>query len=376
MNHSQLGKLEAISLIIIIILNHIVLNLPKTLLDQCGSSTSLNTIYITILVFIFSSIILKLWKPFKNSDILDISEFLGGKILKSIIGFLFILYFITISSALLRNFAEILKLVYFEKATVGFVVLVFLIAAIIANRFGFRTIIGTNLIVVPIILVNLLIAFFCVSTRFDINRIFPIFGYGINQTFFSGISNIFAFTGISCLYFLKPLLKNPDDFNKVTFLSIGISAFYLFLSVTTLLFSFADVLTINELSPIYLLIRGTDFGRFLQRPDALFILGWILSLMSYLSIVIFFSLHAFKKITKIQYAKPMIYCISAIIFIFALIPKNMVEIRFVQNTIFKYFTIILVFGISFFILLFAYIKHKKKNAKTPKEDLVKNEEKL
>lgn len=373
MNHSQLGKVEGISLIVIIILNHIVLNLPKTLLDQCGSSTSLNIIYVTILVFIFLSIMLKLWKPFKNSDILDISEFLGGKVLKSILGFFFLLYFIIISSTLLRNFAEILKLVYFEKATVSFIVLVFLIAAIVANKFGFKTILGCNLIIVPIMLINLLIAFFCISSRFDVNRIFPILGYGIDQTFFSGMSNMFAFTGISCLYFLKPLLKNPDDFNKVTYFSIGISALYLFLSVTTLLFSFSDVLTINELSPVYILIRGTDFGRFLQRPDSLFIFGWILSLMSYLGIVIFFCLHALKKVTKIQNTKPMIYAIATLIFIFALIPKNMVEIRFIQNTIFKYFTLILVFGVSFFVLLFAYIKHKRKNTKPKKEDLVKSE---
>lgn len=373
MNHLRLGKVEGISLIVIIILNHIVLNLPKTLLDQSGSATSLNIIYITILVFIFLSIILKLWKPFKNSDILDISEFLGGKILKYILGFFFILYFIIISSTLLRNFAEILKLVYFEKATVGLIVLIFLIGPVIANKFGFRAVLGSNLIIVPIVLLNLLIAFFCVSDRFDVNRIFPIFGYGINQTFFSGMSNIFAFTGISCLYFIKPLLKDPDDFNKVTYFSIGISAFYLFLSVTTLLFSFADVLTINELSPVYLLIRGTDFGRFLQRPDSLFIFGWILSLMSYLGIVIFFILHVLKKITKIQDTKPIIYLIATLIFIFALFPKNMVEIRFIQDIIFKYFTIILVFVISFAILLFAYIKQKKKNIKPKKEDLVKNE---
>ena len=370
MNHSQLGRIEGISLIVIIILNHIVLNLPKNLIDQCGSSTPLNILYITILVFIFLWIMLKLWKPFKNSDILDISEFLGGKVLKNTLGFFFILYFLTISSTLLRNFAEILKLVYFEKATVGIVVLIFLIAAVIGNRFGFKTILGANLIVVPLVLINLLIAFFSVSARFDVNRIFPILGYGASQTFFSGMSNIFAFTGISCLYFIKPLLKNPDDFNKVTYFSIGISAFYLFLSVTTLIFSFADILTINELSPVYLLIRGTDFGRFLQRPDALFIFGWILSLMSYLGIVIFFILHVLKKITKIQNTKPLIYAVATLLFIFALIPKNMAEIRFIQETIFRYSTIILVFIVSFFVLLFAYIKHKKKSNK---EDLVKNE---
>ncbi|MBO5479414.1 MAG: GerAB/ArcD/ProY family transporter [Clostridia bacterium] len=373
MTNSKLGTIEGIAFIVIIILNHIVLNLPKSLIDQCGSSTCLNLIYITILVFIFLTIMLKLWKPFGNSDILDISEFLGGKVLKVILGFLFILYFITISGTLLRNFSEMLKLVYFERTTICIILLFFLVTCVIANTFGFKAITKCNLIIVPIMLLNLLIAFFCIFSRFEIKRIFPIFGYGINQTFFSGMSNLFAFTGISYLYFLKPLLKKPEDFNKISYISIGISAFYLFLSITTLLFSFADILTINELSPVYLLIRGTDFGRFLQRPDALFILGWILSLMSYLSITIWSISNIFKKITKTKDTKPMIYSFAALIFVCALIPKNMAEIRFIQNIIFRYFTIILVFIISFLILLLANIKHKKNHSKPEKEVLIKDE---
>lgn len=374
MSSSKLGTIEGIAFIVIIILNHLVLNLPQNILEHCGSSSPLNIIFITILVFLFLRVLLKLWKPFGNSDILDISEFLGGTVLKTILGVLFILYFIIISSTVLRNFSEMIKVVYFEKATICLMLLFFLIAAAIANRFGFRTIAKCNLIIVPIILLNLLIAFFCIFSRFEIKRIFPIWGYGLNQTFFSGMSNLFAFTGIAYLYFLKPLLKNPEDFPKISYVSIGISAFYLFLSVTTLLFSFADVLTINEISPVYLLIRGTNFGRFLQRPDALFILGWILSLMSYLSITVWTISNIFKKVSKTSDTKPMIYCFCALIFVFALIPKNIAQIRFIQDVVFRYLTIIFVFIIGFTILLFANLKYRKKhlnkghsNAPTHKE---------
>ncbi len=279
------------------------------------------------------------------------------------------LYFIIISSTVLRNFSEMIKVVYFEKATICLMLLFFLVAAAIANRFGFRTITKCNLIIVPIILLNLLIAFFCIFSRFELKRLFPIWGYGLNETFFSGMSNLFAFTGIGYLYFLKPLLKNPSDFHKITYISIGISAFYLLLSVTTLLFSFADVLTINEISPVYLLIRGTNFGRFLQRPDALFILGWILSLMSYLSITVWTISNIFKKISKTADTKPMIYCFCAIIFVFALIPKNIAQIRFIQDIVFRYLTIILVFILGFILLLLANIKYRKKHPDSKKEVL-------
>jgi spore germination protein len=364
MDNSKLGSVEAIALIVIIILNYIVSTLPKALLTQCGSSILLNLIYITILVFLFLWIMLKLWKKFSNNDILDISEFLGGKIFKYIIGTLFIIYFLIVSAILLRCFAEMLKLVYYENLAIWLIMLFFLIVCIIANNFGFRSIIKSNMIIFPIILLNLLIAFFCAfSSNLEIERIYPILGYGINETFFSGISNLFAFSGLAYIYFLRPLLKKPTDFNKISYISIGISAFYLFLSVATLLFSFADITTINELSPIYMLIRSTNFGTFLQRPDALFILGWILALMSYLSINVWLVSYIFKKVSKIQNTKAVSYVVSAIMFILALIPKNVAGILFMQNTVFCYFTIILVFIISFIILLLANIKIGHNNEK-------------
>lgn len=185
MNYSKIGSIEAIFLIVVVILNHIVLNLPKTLLDACGSSTSLNVIYISILVFIFLYFVIKLFKNFSNHDILDISEFLGGKVLRNIIGILFIAYFSIVSATLLANFSSILKLVYFSKVPIYILLILFLAVAVFANKLGSNTIIKANLIIVPLVMINLIIAFFAIFPRFVPERIFPILGYGLDETFFS-----------------------------------------------------------------------------------------------------------------------------------------------------------------------------------------------
>ena len=320
-------------------------------------------------MFIFLYIILKLFKNFSNSDIIDVAEYLGGKFLKFIIGILFIAYFIVISATQLRNFCEILQIAYFTKMPISLLIILFLGIAVIANNFGNLSITRINLIVVPLVMINLLVAFFCISSRFVPERIFPILGYGINETFFSGATNLFAFTGLSYIYFLQPLLKNSQKFKKISFIGMGISAIYLFLSITTLLFSFADVLSINEISPIYLLVRGADWGRFIQRPDSVFFLGWILCMMSYISITIMLIIVIFKKLGNLNAKFPLAYPTSALIFIIAILPKGIAEIRFVENYVFKYFTIILLFIISILVLVFANIIHKK--LKSPnKEDLV------
>lgn len=373
MNFSKIGSIEAVAFIVIVILNHIVLNLPKNILQSCASSSIINVIYITILAFIFLFFVFKLFKNFKNLDILDVSEFLGGKVLKCIIGVLFIAFFIITSSTLLRNFTQILHLTYFAKASSALIIICFLFVSVIANKAGGNAVVRCNLIIFPLSLISLLITFFCITPRLIPEKIFPLLGNGINATFLNGASNIFAFSGISYIYFLMPLLKNQKSFNRIGYIGIGISAFYLFLSIASLLLSLSDVLVISELSPMYLLIRAAEFGRFFQRPDALFIFIWILSLMAYLSTIIFILTLVFKKISKINDSKAMIYCFSSIMFVLALIPGDMSIVRFFEDVIFKYFTLILVFGISFIVLLLANIKYKKINSSNLAKGEVQNE---
>ena len=101
--YQKIGTVEAIALIVTIIINQIILNLPDVIITTTGSSSWINVIYISIIAIIFCALICKLFKPFNSNDIIDVSEYLGGKILKYIIGiayfaFLFLLqeYFLDI----------------------------------------------------------------------------------------------------------------------------------------------------------------------------------------------------------------------------------------------------------------------------------------
>ena len=127
MNLTKIGNLEAIALLLIVSTNHLLLNMPQTIIDTCGSASLLNIIYSTILVFIIAYILLfLLFKNFPSYDILDISNYLGGKILKNAIGIICAIYLLSVSSVFLRNFAEGLKLIYFFDAPIIYILLFFL----------------------------------------------------------------------------------------------------------------------------------------------------------------------------------------------------------------------------------------------------------
>lgn len=358
MDYSKVSKLEGIAFLVIVMLNHLVLDLPKNFLENCGTSAPLNIIFITCIVFVFLCLILKLWDKFSGQDILDISNFLGGKFLKSIVGIAFAIHFLAISSILLRNFSEVLTLTYFEEVPLKLILVVLIIPVIISNKLNFKNIFRINLIITAFMLINLTVSFALVSPRFDIEKLFPILGLGVNQTFFSGISNIFAFSGIAYLYFLMPLLKSYKQFNKISFWGIAISSLYLFISVLCLLLSFSGIKFINELSPVYFLIKSAEISKFFQRPDSIFLFSWILSIMSYLSIVILVISIIFKKLTHIENQHAMSYSFGLILLILSFIPQNMSQINFFENVIFKYSSIFIIFILGFLILLFANLKYK------------------
>ena len=363
MNYSKIGTIEGICLIVIIIFNHIVLNLPQSITDSCGSSSVLNVLYISFFMFLLVLLIIRLFKNFQTQDILDIAEYLGGKFLKYAVGITFSLFLIFTFSTLLRNFSEILKIVYFPYVPMGFIVVLFLIVVVVINTFGKKTVIKANAIITPIIALSLFITFLLVGRSFSFERIFPILGYGAKETFLTGLSNLFAFNGICYLFFIMPYLENKGDFKKIGIGSVVIISIFLVLAIGSLLLTFPFVKFTEALSPVYLIIKTAKFGTFIQRPEALFVLTWILSLLSYLSVGLMFLLIIFKKLTNVAHERAMAPCFATLIYIVAWIPSGMADIRFFESTLYKYSSLILLFGIFIPILLLANIKYKKKHPK-------------
>lgn len=358
MNYTKLGNFEAICLIVVLFINHIVLNLPQMILDNSGSASALNIIYIISLVLIFALLILKLFKNFTGLDIVDISEYLGGKSLKILVGILCIIYLILECSFLTRIFSKNLLLVYFPNYPISFIIFIFLFVAVIANIIGKKSIIKSNTIIVPIALISIFFTSIFVVDLLRFERAMPIFGDGADKIFLVGASNLFAFNGLFFLFFLSPLLNKKDNLGKVTFSSIAICGILLFLSIITLVYAFPDIYTVNRLSPIYYIIVNSRFSAFLERPEIIFIFTWMLALMSFLNIAVMYVMEIFRKITRAKEHNGLAVTVCAIIFVIAMSINNIFSLEKISNAFYKYGSLILIFGILPIILIGANIKKK------------------
>ena len=373
MDSNKLNYLEASFLIIIVMITHIILNFPNVILESVGSASVLNVIYITILALVFFLIIEKLSRPFESGNILNIAEFVGGKTLKVITSIIFSVYFIIASGNIMRSFSEALKVIYFSKATLWSILTIFIIVAIIANKFGSRNLIRTNALFMPIVLFSAFVIFFSAADKFEFNRIYPILGYGFNSTFISGSLNIYAFSGLIYLYLIKPNLKNVNEYKKVGIISIIVSGLYLLLSVSSILMLFPFLPSSSEGLSVYLSTRTIQFGEFFQRVDALFIFMWIFAFLSYLSVVILCIVKINTESIRFNNRTPIMFISGILIFIIALFPENSIQIRFLEVNLYKYLALGIVYVYSFLIIFIGFLK-KRKNYRYISEEINSNKQ--
>lgn len=359
MQKSKIGTVEAIMLILTIVVTHTILSLPRNILSSQKSASILNIIYVSIIAILISYFIFRLLKQFPGFDIIDISEFVGGKIFRNIIGIIFIAYFIISSALLLRNFSESIKVIYYPMTNIVFIILLFIISVCFANKLDFSATLKTNLIILPIVLGSIIFLFVSNMNKFVPQRIFPILGDGVFKTFVLGLNNLSAFGGIAYLYFLPPFLQEPEKMKKITLVSVGITAIYLILCVSTLLFMFSFFVNTNEITPLYNTTRYIEFGKFFQRLESVFLLIWILAFACYLSIVSKFAMNIFKKITHINTKKPLIDIFGLLIFGIAIFPKNLAISQKFETNIYPYLVISIVFFLGIGILILANLLKRK-----------------
>ena len=134
---------------------------------------------------------------------------------------------------------------------------------------------------------------------------------------------------------------------------------YLLISIITLLMTFSFITQTDETLSVYLVTRLISFGRFFQRIDAIFIFVWILVILSFISLNLFIISHVFKKITNLNSQSELVFSTAALLFSVSLIFKNMSTVKFITANFYKLYNFILVFIVSFLILLFGYVKKRR-----------------
>ena len=141
----------------------------------------------------------------------------------------------------------------------------------------------------------------------------------------------------------------------------------LIFSITCMVLALSFSFTSSALSPMYLVIRSIEWGSFFESPEAIFTFIFILSMISFLSVLMMVSLYIISKIGKLKNGTTLSLSLAEIVLGASLIAKDIPSLNFLESVIYKYFSLIFVFGITSLVLLVGYFK--KKGANHPDETM-------
>lgn len=354
----KLENIEVISFLTLISINGMILSTTQALIRTSSSASLITAALLSIVAIIISLILCSLCKNFNEKNLLNISEFLGGKTLKFIIGISFIAYFTFRASLSLKRISDCLQVIYYPMTNIIFITLLFCIASGIVLYFGNNSIFKASILVLPIIFITSILIFIGNGKNFNFENIFPILGNGVKSTFLEGLSNIYAFYGLAYILFLPDKLKNPKSLTKITIISVILSSIFLIFSCCNILFLFDENFSNTEFLPLYISVRSIEFGTFFQRLDSMFLLLCILEFIPSFSLNCYIVLDILKNITNVSNERPFAFAYLLLIFGCAMCYKLNSTMLFFENNVSKILFIVFGIAIPFIILSTANIKKK------------------
>ena len=352
----KINNKEAIGLIITLIINNFVFVSSHILIQDCSSSSLINTIYICIVALAVGMLFCLMLKNFLGKDILDISEFLGGKFFKFIIGIIFLAYFIFIISIMLRKLSDCLQIVYYPLTNIIYIILLFELATGVICHYKNGAISKAVRILIPLFFSCLFAVLIGNLKNFDYQSIYPLLGYGTYTTFVSGLGGLYGFFGLAYILFLPSKMKTPKKLKKVVLISILLSSILCIVSIIPILFMFNNSLSKGELFPLYIAVRFIEFGSFFQRLDSAFLMIAVIAFTATFSIVIELCINIFRKIANLSDDKPIIYPTLLYTFTISTAVKNSADLNILENQVSKIVFFTIVISIGLLTLLIANIK--------------------
>lgn len=319
----KFGPQEAISLITITIVTMVFFTSPSSLARVVGTATWYMTLISAATAALGFTFVYLLLKRFPGKNIVEIFEITLGRFLGFIFSGLLLALFLLCPATLLRDFTEIMKVYVFPLSPPSYIMGFFIIGVILLGILGLETQARFSRLVAPILLVAFVAALILASQNYDLYKLTPILGYGIKSTIYHGLTRSSVYGFVVILAVIASSLQGTKHIKKIGYISIVASGILVSAAVLAFTLTFPYSTAEEVTSPLYQMMALIDYGRFVQRFDALFFFIWDISTLIAVSLELYIAASIYCKMFRIQDIRPVIISLSIIMFTIALIPKDL-----------------------------------------------------
>ncbi|MEK4511228.1 GerAB/ArcD/ProY family transporter [Paenibacillus sp. FSL K6-2524] len=323
----KLTTAQAVVIISSFMLGSGILTLPRTLAESMKTPDGWIAIILGGLMVMLAGIcIVKLCHQFPGETIFQFAGKIVGNWIGKCLGILMILYFICISAFEIRVMAEVTMLYLLEGTPLWAIIMFFMWIGLYLTSGGINPIARLFEIILPITVIVFLFSMALSYKIFDINNLRPVLGDGILPVMKGLKSTIVVFAGYEIMLIVTAVMQHPKKGVKVMIIGTGIPLFLYFVTIIMVIGAMSIDGAVRSTWPTLDLMRSFEItGLLFERFEFFLLVIWIMQIFSTFSICHYAASLGLSQIFNIK-IKPLMYFLLSIIFLIAMLPKNINEV--------------------------------------------------
>lgn len=361
-NKMMIGHREALTLLVTLMSGQVFLSMPRNMAllgDTAGWM-------IVLLAGIFSLIgyyfLASLLEKYPDQDILQISQSICGKYLGTIVSIIFFIFFLTISSLMLRQFAESFIISILPNTPISIICFFFLFLLVYGTLQGIETLTRVAWFFGPYLLIAFIVTIGFSMPYADLELLLPFLGKGPLPILKYSFFHISLFSNIILLGVIAPKIREQNKVFRTGLYSLILSIVINTVVTAAVLITFNYTSTSKLVFPIFQLTRLITLGEFIQRTEAIFVFLWFFTAAILMGGMFYGTVISFSHSFGITNYRPLVFAMAVLIFTIGLIPSSMTETVNLDAFIISRYYPIVSFGIP--LLLWIVSRFKKKRGNT------------
>lgn len=359
----EIGQKEVTYAISNMVIGLGILTLPSTIVSATSSSDGWMSILLGGIIALGCAwAITRLVWRFPKMNYYEITAKLTNTAAATVITLLFALYMFLFVSIEVRGVSSISKLYLFDTTPVEAICFFFLLVLIYGVSGPSITLLRLNLIFLPVIVLIVLIVLIMSSGDFNIRLLKPMFVTPWTDVVIAAKETSVSFLGFEILLFYNVFINQPQKTGRSVLVGLLVPIVIYQLVFVFVIGVFGSVVVANTLYPLAEMAKQVEVpGGFFERFESLFFAVWVMSLYATAAMALDVTLLALQQVFPRTSRMKLILGLAPLLFLIAMQPKNIVEVRQFSKWV-SYLGIGIAWFIPVMLLMLAKIRGVKEDA--------------
>lgn len=289
-----------------------LLSAPAIMIAQAGHDAWMSALLATTLGLPIAWITVMLGSLYPGQTLIQYPEQILGRWPGKILGILYLLHFIHITSIMIWEYGSFLGNVFLIGTPLTVIILISVAISAYIIKLGLEVLARTNQVFFPWVLVSLVITFLLVIPEMDLVRLQPVLEASAVEIFKGSLTPLAWHAQFTAFAMIIPFLTKPGQAGRIaaiTFVFLGL-IFFLLAATTLAVFGPGSA---NMNYPILNVARVISLAMVFERPEPLIVAVWVTGGLFKVTFFYYITVLGSAQLLRLRSYRPLVLPVGAIL---------------------------------------------------------------